>query len=126
MTSEIINGNKTIALFDGYKFYPDDRLNGVKGVFKKDGKLSMVAEDLDYHSSWNDLMPVVEKINKIFSEKSAELSNHSADQEHLTNQLDNPLHWKSWSYHYIGLSTDINIVYRKTIDALKWYNTQSK
>ncbi|MBK7377315.1 MAG: hypothetical protein IPJ02_17720 [Chitinophagaceae bacterium] len=59
---QVIEGNKLIAEFDGYTFEPDSKLNNIKGVFRKEGKLSMLENELKYHSSWDWLMPVVEKI----------------------------------------------------------------
>jgi hypothetical protein len=66
---EIIEGNKTIAEFMGYKYLPEHILNGEKGAFVKDDKLSIHAEFIGkqfcakYRTSWDWLMPVVEKIN---------------------------------------------------------------
>lgn len=76
--------------------------------------------------SWNDLIPMAEKINAICNEHGFELSNHSRDQEHLSNQLDNPLHWKSWSYHYVHLSTKIDQVFKSVVDFIEWYNNTQK
>lgn len=65
---ELVEGNKLIAEFMGYEYFNDHKLNGIKGVLKKEGKLSLHANIIDksfctkYHSSWDWLMPVVEKI----------------------------------------------------------------
>jgi hypothetical protein len=60
-------GNKLIAIFDGYTWHSEDRLNGVKGVLHKEGRASVYLDTnkmfcAKYHYSWNELMPVVEKI----------------------------------------------------------------
>lgn len=102
-TEEISEGNKLIANFRGKSSESQKYM-------------------LKYHYDWNWLMPVVEQINSICVKNGEELSNHSRAQEHLSNQLDNPLHWKSWSYHYIKLSTDINNVYKQVVEFIKWYN----
>ena len=52
-------GNKLIAEFMGKKFIED-------GNSMWDGKVSICVENLEYHSSWNWLMPVVEKIEKTY------------------------------------------------------------
>lgn len=64
---EIIEGNRLIAEFMGYKYYPDDTLNGIKGVLRHPERLSLHLDInkrgcAEYHTDWNELMPVVEKI----------------------------------------------------------------
>lgn len=60
---QVIEGNKLIAEFDGYTFEPDSKLNNIKGVFRKEGKLSMLENELKYHSSWDWLQSVLDKIH---------------------------------------------------------------
>lgn len=53
--------NEVIAFFDGYEKYEDE--NGI--WFKKEGLIKCLhpkLQDLKYHTSWDALMPVVEKI----------------------------------------------------------------
>lgn len=109
--------NKLIAEFMGGYLNMDSVQSSNEWIFP-----DFHTNELLYHSSWDWLMPVIEKANKICNEKGQDLSNRSREQKHLSNQLDNPLHWKSWSYHYIGLSTDINMVYKKTVDFIEWHN----
>lgn len=68
MTTE--QGNKLIAEFMGFKYCPLCKLNGIRGVLIKEGELSMHLDFTKpfhpkYHSSWDWLMPVVEKISRI-------------------------------------------------------------
>src|SRR4051812_21847400 len=70
METTVQDKNKVIAEFDGYKFIPHDSLNGIKGVFSKPNKRLYILEDLKYHSSWDWLMPVVEKIESLAFEVS--------------------------------------------------------
>jgi len=75
MSKEIIEGNKSIMLFDGWvkkigqTFDPEH--NGGKNdyvYYEKDGSLVKEEDiefDIVYHQSWNALMPVVEKIQSI-------------------------------------------------------------
>lgn len=55
---EIIEGNKLIAEFMGMEFHTINNITGVT----IDGVLGGL-EKLQYHTSWDWLMPVVEKIN---------------------------------------------------------------
>jgi len=124
--TEIQEGNKLIAEFMGWTYSKSSDAGILGGSITywrnpETGHVGYFHPD-KYHSSWDWLMPVVEKINTMFGEKSRELSNHSRDQEHLENPLGNPLCWKSWSYHWIHLSTDINYVFKKVVKAIKWYN----
>lgn len=55
--------NSDIAIFMGYERYEDD--DGI--WFKKEGLITCMhpkLQELNYHSSWNQLMPVVEKIEQ--------------------------------------------------------------
>lgn len=125
--SKVIEGNKLIAVFMGAEMIAPigHTMRGVKFSKETHGLWVHAATDLQYHSSWDWLMPCVKKINDICSEKGGELSNHSRDQEHLGNPLDNPLHWKSWSYHHVTLTTDINHVWTACVQFVEWFNTQS-
>ena len=112
-----VEENFLIAKFMGYD-YPD--------ILNMSFAMS-VGELHNYHEDWNLLMPVVEKIECLCDKIGGELSNHSADQEHLEQpHVDNHLHWKSWSYHRPHLSTDINKVWKEVVSFLQWYITQTK
>ena len=116
---EVIDaGNILIAAFEGRKF------NGRYTIDKFGGDTCNSLPEMKYHTSWDWLMPVVVKVNKICSDNGRPLSNRSREQEHLENPLDNPLHWKSWSYHSVSLSTDINKVWKNVMDFIHWYNKQ--
>lgn len=80
-------------------------------------------DELKYYFSWDWLMPVIERINGICKERGNALSNKSHEQSHLSNKLDNPLHWKSWSYHSIhNISTEIDYEYKRVVNFITWYN----
>jgi hypothetical protein len=55
--------NKILAEYDGYVFHEDDTLNGVKGVYRKEGWLSKTITDFKYTSDngWNDFHRVWHK-----------------------------------------------------------------
>jgi len=119
---EIIEYNKLIAKFMGIEIV---KRNGEDAVFMfEDAAFTehfRCTKHNTYHSDWNLLMPVIAKINQICKEKGYPLSNRSREQEHLENQLDNPLHWKSWSYHSIhNLGTDITKEYERVVSFIQW------
>lgn len=122
---EVLEGNTAIAEFMGGKLkpkskrHPDNPHN--KPTWWFDDKVGHF--ELEYHSSWDWLMPVVEMINVVFGFASTELSNTSREQEGLPDPLDNPDCWKSWSYHSIHpITEDIISVWNRVVKAIKWYN----
>lgn len=63
-------------------------------------------EQLNYHSNWSELMPVVENI---FSMWESELPS----EEYLKVTM-------------LPIYTDIQVVYRRVVDFIKWYNESSR
>jgi hypothetical protein len=57
---EVINGNKLIAEFDGWKYSKSGKT--VRKTANPNSPYRL--KDIQYHSSWAWLMPVVEKIEK--------------------------------------------------------------
>jgi hypothetical protein len=105
---EILEGNKLIAEFMGYKYFPNNSLNGIKGVYEKEGKSLMLITDFTYHSSWDWLMPVVEKIGSLECVYHWELT-----QNTFTIYSDE-------DFQHFG--TDIERVCTTIIEFIKWYN----
>lgn len=71
---EIMEGNKLIAKFMGYKYYPNDSINGNKGVLRKEDDADILLDhtkqfSVKYHFDWNRLMEVVDKIETIIESK---------------------------------------------------------
>ena len=64
-TEEIIEGNKLIAEFEQLKYYPETANHGIADNTYQHGIHLFHPEKLQYHSSWDWLMPVVEKIEDI-------------------------------------------------------------
>lgn len=63
---DIIEANRLIAVFDGYREIKD--YDGWEYAYVLHPTINMEVTgdvDLKYHRSWNALMPVVEKISKI-------------------------------------------------------------
>ena len=67
--------------------------------------------DLYYHSSWDWLMPVVEKIEKECSHEVVIFSTHCNVNQGKTHDMG-----------YIGGKTKIEAVYKSVIEFIKWYN----
>ena len=70
-------------------------------------------EDLKFHSDWNWLMEVVEKIESL---------NHKNNEEHF--QLVSFIH--HWLRRKHKELTKIEAVYNACIEFIKWYNEQNK
>lgn len=112
--------NEIIAEFMGYKEI--DTINSTsrfKYYNKGSGPLmdSYFLERHAYSVSWDWLMPVVEKIDKMMPEiKIPEDLKTLEDGDHLAN-------------HYmevvaLPLSTHISEVYQAVVEFIKWYNNQ--
>lgn len=68
MKQNIIEGNKTIALFMGRRFY-DSPITDGKEYFDMPMPMGiMELNKLSFHNDWNWLMPVIEKnrITRVF------------------------------------------------------------
>lgn len=71
-------------------------------------------EELEYDTSWDWLMPVVEKCEQINDEKQKQFPEYKS--------LDDPTGWRAWSYRHITLSTNINRVHEDVVEFIKFYN----
>lgn len=112
---EIIQGNKLIAEFMGYELY-----NGLFIHSESETPIgnTFYPDQSKYHSSWDWLMPVVEKMES----KGFEV------------QIGRSLFVKNTNYcmiHDIGnafciehedVADKIIVVYRAVIEFIKWYN----
>jgi hypothetical protein len=114
-------GNKLIDLF----LHPEYTINGDWILWNDEHGSRSHVSILSYHRSWDSLVPVVEKINKLFGEKARKLSKDWVGQKHIKNQLYNESHWKSWSYHCVELSTDIDYVFNQVVRSIQWYNSKA-
>jgi len=114
--------NKLIAEFMGFFV---DEFNGYFNFVRKDKNLvawEFRLQESKYHSSWDWLMPVVEKIEKIATTKME----HRRDEH-------SAVHW-CWIWEdedenpvAIGQSrSKIESVYTAAIDFIQWYNQQNK
>ena len=121
MTPEQNEGNKLIAEFMGYN---QDGL----GKWFKDGILISYHFDyFKYHSSWDWLMPVVEKIEKEGYEISI-----SSQMEYINDDTETYWHQdcciSSDNQEIVNTTgkSKINSVYAAVVQFIQWYNTQNK
>ncbi len=118
---DIKEGNKLIALFDGWEANRFENLPN-KLHRMNDGQLQGVhIESLEYHTSWDWLMPVVEKANTL----NTEIQKTRPDKHYPEKDLDDASGWRAWSYRYIHLSTNIQQVWEKTVEFIQWKNNQA-
>lgn len=101
---ETTDGNKLIAEFMGYKILYDGNIPHAQFLR---GETEPISDWAKYHSSWDWLMPVVEKIDT-FERFSSE---DNGKRKCVTN---------------CGITTDIETIWMLIIEYIQWYNTQSK
>lgn len=110
---EIIEGNKLIAEFDNRiklkkckvnGFYPD----GYEyiGFLPTDIGNTRGINDLKYHTSWDWIMPVVEKMNKEISDLYKSI--------YILEQ--------KCCFWDLKITDDIKTVYKSVVEFIKWYN----
>ncbi len=112
-TEEVIENNKLIAEFMGH--ITSDNLESVCG-FR--GQEIFPFADLEYHTSWDWLMPVVEKIETylwVFSISGLKIEYATIDQYKKGDSQVFPVPGKK-----------IIAVYEAVVFFIKWYNEQQK
>lgn len=107
-------GNKLIAEFMGYKYYPEHILNDIKGCFEKKGKLSMLLTEFKYHSSFCEIKKAYDKFLSLSTIKH---SSKKQAKELLTAQN------KLGSIH---MSVSIGVLYENLLEAITLYNSLVK
>lgn len=135
---EIIKDNKLIAEFMGAilitpkntELEPYYREFDIEGLLRRDTLVKV----LKYHTSWNRLMPVVEKIESLFYSVSNQAEfwyddetdtvNHSRIQYicSISNRSCNII-INSANYYHERLSK-ITATWYAVVEFIKWYNTQ--
>lgn len=105
--NEIIEGDLSIAVFMGYTAASKSRLI----VPYTDCTLIHI-DSLRYHSDWNLLMPVVERISKVWWTDFNDI-----EEEVLA------IHKNKVTDHLIA--TEIKIIWQSCIYFIKWHNTQT-
>ena len=127
----IIENNKIIAEFLDWEF--DDLSETFETPFLKlvepqafgDEQFSCKLQDfeLEFHSDWNWLMSVVEKIENLQDENNCAIYNVQIEQS-FTEIIDN--HTSETIIYDIDADSKIEAVYNTVIEFIKWYNEQNK
>ena len=127
----IIENNKIIAEFLDWGF--DDLSETFETPFLKlvdpnafgDEQYSCKLQDfeLEFHSDWNWLMRVVEKIENLQDENNCAIYNVQIEQS-FTEIIDN--HTSETIIYDIDADSKIEAVYNTVIEFIKWYNEQNK
>ena len=127
----IIENNKIIAEFLDWEF--DDLSETFETPFLKlvepqafgDEQFSCKLQDfeLEFHSDWNWLMSVVEKIENLQDENNCAIYNVQIEQS-FTEIIDN--HTSETIIYNIDADSKIEAVYNTVIEFIKWYNEQNK
>ena len=118
----IIENNKLIAEF----------LGGIKQPFEfpqfgyinsmGDWKDTFFDNQLKFHSNWNWLMSVVEKIENLQDENNCAIYNVQIEQS-FTEIIDNHT---SETIVEVDSNSKIEAVYQSCVEFIKWYNEQNK
>ena len=142
MTNEILEGNKLIAEFMGWKKdgqssydFSDDRVfrgylydRSVSYNYAHEC-FSIFERDLPYHSSWDWLMPVVEKIESIQNNlqyftvvikgNKCQVLERRGNEKIRANFLHHTIKW-------IEGETKIDAVWQTIIQFIQWHQTIKK
>jgi hypothetical protein len=125
MNTEIIKGNKLIAEFMGATI---DELDNVKFILPADG-VGLAGCGLRacrYHSSWDWLMPVVEKIEGLFNGNSFTITNRNLWCIIEMNTQFSLAYDIEYSEISIKASTKLESTWQAVVQFIQWYNTQTK
>lgn len=114
---EIIEGNKLIAVFNGYIDFPDEM--GLK---------------MEYNSRWDNLMPVVEKLSRIefdrhevdlpFGGTETIIETHSPRTFGMLNKENKPMFRFNCGMLHTA-DTLIEAAWLAVVDFIQWYNQQT-
>ena len=108
-TEQILKGNKLIAEFMDIEYDSADEtyhFDNWRGI-----------EHLEYHTSWNWLMPVVEKIENI---TGGMLIGRMFCEIEYQDPIKRDLHFKV----RIASGVKINAVHGAVVEFIEWYNQQ--
>jgi hypothetical protein len=105
---EIIEGNKLIAEFMGFKSY---YYSGESNMVEVSGKMKSLNSWAKYHSSWDWLMPVVNKCYNL--------------QYKQGWKKENCIQYCLASYDFMS-DIAIIIVWEEVVRFITWYNNQKK
>lgn len=123
---EIIEGNKLIAVFIGLK---EKGFGRNMHFVDKNGKIIAMSYLLQYHTSWDWLMPVVEKIESLGLEILDECNlwyfqiNKQEVFINMSGILNNGNKFEL--NKYIESETKKEAIYKAVVEFIKWFNQQN-
>jgi hypothetical protein len=134
---EIINGNIAIHLFNGYDEIPKGhyhQMNPDLRYFGHMDRFGTVVEllsenDLEYHISWDWLMPVVEKIESIHDEFHGYFGVHISSNSCTiqgTKLRTDPENFHAAYFDNVTHDTKIAATHLAVIQFIQFYNTQTQ
>lgn len=105
---EILEGNKLIAEFMNAK------QDQYKQWFGHIGYMGTQVRDFKYNSSWDWIMPVIEKITET-------IHNPTDEYYHALN------HYKHNNYNLfdLGITSSLRAVHNYVVEFIKWHNLQT-
>lgn len=104
--------NELIAEFMNYPVIQEAELAICRIIKTPHGEVNV--HDLLFDSSWNWLMPVVEKINKM----TPDIFNYNAQAMTEFRLIKNEV-------QMLQITTPIEIVYNSVVEFAKWYKSQN-
>lgn len=118
----IQEGNRVIAEFMGWKFVEAD--NKYAAHFKKHGGDFVYANRLEYHTSWDWLMPVVEKIESI-GKTCVSITHRSCEITPIIYSVKKDrMVWHQTIF--VMHENKIASTYAAVLQFITWYNTTNK
>lgn len=133
---ETLEGNKLIAEFQNDKIILEEDgiciISNSKMWFSGDKRLEQYQEKC-YHSSWDWLMPVVEKIEKIHNDHHGYFGVYISSNQCTIQGTKLNLALKNPEYGFVYLSdtnaifdTKIKSTWFAVVEFIKWYNLNIK
>lgn len=114
--SEIIEGNRIIAVFDGWKYSKSGKTIRRRSCSNSPYRL----KDIQYHSSWHWIMPVVEKIENLGFD--SRIMGNNSDGGYVCDFVDINNNEATCQISY---ESKIEAVWLAVLHFIKWHNTQT-
>lgn len=116
MNTDIIEGNKLIAVFDGWCIENRDEFNRPSKLMyaRKNASYTVIlVDELKYHASWDWLMPVIRKIKDYLNNMPNRPTKNHCCQGDLI-EVDIQCHlWE----------LNIEKTWQHAVEFIKWYNS---
>ena len=122
-SKEIIEGNKLIAEFMGIRYHDNNTVSGhpsILSIIMGEDKIA----DFKFHTSWDWLMPVVEKMELIQYEPKDGDDSYNWNTPYLRTIAFNMVRINR--QQLFQEETKIKSLWKAVVEFIKWYNTQKK